>query len=74
VPARGHGRCQGRDKEERDLDIDGEGLVELGFGSGLRGSRRGDAGVVDENVDVALAGLSSPRGQVTGRRCAVECG
>ena len=56
-----------RDEEERNLDVQREGLVELCLGGGAARSEQGDAGVVDEDVDVAVACLGGPLDQVLGR-------
>lgn len=66
MSAGGHGGGQGRDEEEGDLDVNRESLVGLGLGGGLSRPQWGGANVVDEDVDVAVAGLFSPRGQFTG--------
>ena len=44
-----------------------KGLVELCFGGCVAWSEQGDAGVVDEDVDVTVACLSGPLDQVLGR-------
>ena len=63
----GHGWRELRDEEERNLDVQREGLVELCLGGGAAWPEQGDAGVVDEDVDVAVACLGGPLDQVQGR-------
>src|SRR5271165_3213083 len=56
----GHGWGQGRDEEERYLDVQCKTLVELCFGSCAAWSEQGDASVVDEDVDMTAGCLSGP--------------
>jgi|SRR5438105_2805704 len=52
-PTRHHAWRERRDEEERRPDVGGEYRVEGGEGEGLRGTPHREAGVVDQDVDVA---------------------
>ena len=57
----------GCDKEEGNLDVQCNALVEVCFGGCIAWSELGDTSVIDEDVDMAVAHVGGPLNQVVGR-------
>jgi hypothetical protein len=64
LPRGSHRRGELGDQEERHLDVHAVDAVEVGLGVRGGGAEREDAGVVDQDVDVAAAELDGLAGQL----------
>ena len=65
--AGGHGGCELGDQDEGGLDVDGVHGVDVGVAGVRRRPEGEDAGVVDEDVDVAAAQLDGPASERANR-------